>query len=884
MEALLAEADWVRRIACSLLRDEGAALDLSQDVLHAAVVKRPALRGPRLRAWLVTVARRKVARRLERERARPHVEEQAAVPEVRDTDEAARRVQLHVDLAAEIQGLAPEDRRLLVAHYLEGRTQVDLARSEGLAPAALRKRLSRARTRLRQRLDASERGREGWTLALGFLGREFTGSAVPLPVETGGGPVAAAKPALATPALFLSIPLLAALMKFALVLVAVATVAFWLWPLEAPSLRSDSVIPAPTAASATVGVDRAGVDRAGMEPPAAAVSMREATVAEGDPAAPLTEEAAIEPSRFVRIVDEGLLPMAEARAVWIAKDGLQTRMTLDEDGYAATADAGAGRLLVAAPGYQGRWLELEESDRRGRGEARVVMLPVAPVLTGRVTVDGVAPGRVVRFWEWRLPKHLGLKSHESGEEKLERWLGIEDRPMPEADENGHFRMELFWAKETICLRLPSRFVLRSLNGEITGGDSVEWASDVAEITMDLAELPAVTGRLEWSDDGSPVTGLMHFMREDARGTTLDGMRWEPLTPSGEFAIPALIRPEDLELLDLEPFGSLARAHQIELSLESGAPEFSHLVVLEGQDLFLDLGTIRVQRHPEFQVLVREAASDGSEQKPIRAAIRAGGAHVSTGADGRATVRMDPDGALEVFAIGYRAASVPLSPGLLGQEVLVEMQPGTTLRVSLPSLPRGPAQPLVLLEWDDTPFETAYLDEERKGQPYSLSIHQRLQSAGFLGGGWSHAKPGAPGDASFPFPRDGDLLIGCLLPGRDVRVQLVDRLRQPLVTVPVTLEMGESHADLRPGWRDHALALEVRVMWEDGTPVSSGWVQLVGSADWGESFGFEAGHLRLDPLARGTYPVEVFATGAKTHRVQFELSTTLPALDIVLERE
>lgn len=62
LQALLAEASWLRRVARALVADDDAADDLSQDVLREAIDARPPLKGSRLRGWLRVVARRKATR------------------------------------------------------------------------------------------------------------------------------------------------------------------------------------------------------------------------------------------------------------------------------------------------------------------------------------------------------------------------------------------------------------------------------------------------------------------------------------------------------------------------------------------------------------------------------------------------------------------------------------------------------------------------------------------------------------------------------------------------------------------------------------------------------------------------------------------------------
>ena len=68
--ALLAEADWVHRLARSLLQDAHLAADAAQDALVAAIQRPPefALDRRRLRSWLARVVRNRAVDLLRRRR------------------------------------------------------------------------------------------------------------------------------------------------------------------------------------------------------------------------------------------------------------------------------------------------------------------------------------------------------------------------------------------------------------------------------------------------------------------------------------------------------------------------------------------------------------------------------------------------------------------------------------------------------------------------------------------------------------------------------------------------------------------------------------------------------------------------------------------------
>ena len=170
---LLQQAEWVRSLARNLVRDPVGADDVAQETLLAALASPPkdAADARHLRAWLGRVAFNLAhlsTRRTMRRRAR---EERVARAE--RTDSTADRVirgsvlEKVVDAVAEL----PEPYRTAVRlHYFEGRSTAAIARETGTSETAVRKRLWRARGRLRRTLDSCHNGeRQAWFQALAPL-------------------------------------------------------------------------------------------------------------------------------------------------------------------------------------------------------------------------------------------------------------------------------------------------------------------------------------------------------------------------------------------------------------------------------------------------------------------------------------------------------------------------------------------------------------------------------------------------------------------------------------------------------------------------------------------------------------------------------------------
>ena len=163
-EALLAQSNWLRRLARGLVRDENAAEDLAQDTWVAALRARPA----DLRAWMSVVARN-FARRSQRDAGlrSSHEARGARTEPVEGPDEIAARVDLQRKLAEALLALEEPYRSALVLRYLDGLSTIQVAEKLGVSHDAARQRISRGLAKLRERLDREhQQGRAGWLSAL----------------------------------------------------------------------------------------------------------------------------------------------------------------------------------------------------------------------------------------------------------------------------------------------------------------------------------------------------------------------------------------------------------------------------------------------------------------------------------------------------------------------------------------------------------------------------------------------------------------------------------------------------------------------------------------------------------------------------------------------
>jgi RNA polymerase sigma-70 factor (ECF subfamily) len=173
VEELLAESDWVRRLARALVSDPDAAEDVAQQALVAALERPPKADRP-LRPWLRVVVENFARMRRRSEGARARREEQVARKEADTSTEAAyERVELQRSLASDVLALEEPFREAVVLHYYAGLTSVEIARRTGSPEGTIRWRLKRGLEQLRERLDRRHGGdRTVWLSALAGWCRE----------------------------------------------------------------------------------------------------------------------------------------------------------------------------------------------------------------------------------------------------------------------------------------------------------------------------------------------------------------------------------------------------------------------------------------------------------------------------------------------------------------------------------------------------------------------------------------------------------------------------------------------------------------------------------------------------------------------------------------
>ena len=184
--ALAEHADFVRRLAWCLVRDDADADDVAQETLARAIARPPA-DGEKPRPWLAGVVRN-VVRHLRRDAVRRDRRERvAARPErVAGPDALAARAETVRDLAAAVAALDEPYRTVVLLRYYDALPPREIAVRLGIPVETVHGRLKRARERLRTRLDELDRrGASAWRPLLGGL---FAPGDRP-PTGAGAGPL-----------------------------------------------------------------------------------------------------------------------------------------------------------------------------------------------------------------------------------------------------------------------------------------------------------------------------------------------------------------------------------------------------------------------------------------------------------------------------------------------------------------------------------------------------------------------------------------------------------------------------------------------------------------------------------------------------------------------
>ncbi len=166
LDALLAEQNWLRRMAGALARDGDTAEDLTQETWVTALTSPP---RSATRTWLGKVFRSRLYDH-SRSRQRRELREQAIVDSsaerVATPEEITARVELLRRVAEHMLALDERVRQVLYLRYVEDLEPIEVARRLGIPDGTVRWRLKQGLDELRTRLDADSGGDRRRWLAL----------------------------------------------------------------------------------------------------------------------------------------------------------------------------------------------------------------------------------------------------------------------------------------------------------------------------------------------------------------------------------------------------------------------------------------------------------------------------------------------------------------------------------------------------------------------------------------------------------------------------------------------------------------------------------------------------------------------------------------------
>jgi len=147
----------LRRYAWALLRHREATDDLVQDVLERAIGRWHVRRkDTSTRAWLLTIARNLFLNGL-RQNERRGGHQSLDDEEVPALEPGADRTLIARDALTALHGMKEEERSLLLLIGVEDLSYREAAQTFGVPEGTIMSRLSRARVRLRQLVEGSER-------------------------------------------------------------------------------------------------------------------------------------------------------------------------------------------------------------------------------------------------------------------------------------------------------------------------------------------------------------------------------------------------------------------------------------------------------------------------------------------------------------------------------------------------------------------------------------------------------------------------------------------------------------------------------------------------------------------------------------------------------
>ncbi len=327
--ALREHAEFVRRVARAVVRDEGLAEDVTQETLLAAWTNPP--QDPNaLRGWLRRVARNFALRILRREQRFAEREAVAARPDVvESTAETVERAALLRGMVDAVLTLDEPYRRTILLRYFDELQPSEIAERDGISASTVRTRIQRGLAALRGRLDDEHGDRNRWRSALLLT---FARGGPEAPVAVPEPCTVASQPTAPLGSLVMSVSSKVVVTTGVAALAAIAALVF-LWEPGETDGRAPAAGGGPRAAETRGDDARLADDPASpsREPPAASTAAR----------ALVSGKGAITGEVRVLLSDEAAVGVAVRLAVG----------TDDEGRTVHTTDRGAFRFDGVEPGH-----------------------------------------------------------------------------------------------------------------------------------------------------------------------------------------------------------------------------------------------------------------------------------------------------------------------------------------------------------------------------------------------------------------------------------------------------------------------------------------------------------------------------------------------------
>lgn len=401
-EDLLAEVEWVRRVARALI-GRGESDEVVQQAFVLALATPPAA-GP-LRCWLATVVRNVVRKRVRDQETRGRHESRAPLPaRTPDPAETVARAELHRRVVEAVLALDEPYRSTLLLRFFEDQSADAIARSQSLPVETVRTRVKRGLAQLRARLEKAAGGDD----AAGLAARALLLTQLHELAWRSAPPGAIASAATGTAALAAGGVMMSIAMKGSIAAAAVAVVGVSVWFLRsgegrrldvgkattrAPQTATDAVeLPSPQLASRAAEPTKAapampakGDDTAATGAPATDCSVHGVvTDFAGRPAVGASVMALIAP-RQGRLAMEDVASLAQHPGATTDGEGRFALAGLsDEDEWIVAAVDGEGACAAS---------DKFKFDEKQRSVERELKLVLSVELKGRVAdADGTPIG------------------------------------------------------------------------------------------------------------------------------------------------------------------------------------------------------------------------------------------------------------------------------------------------------------------------------------------------------------------------------------------------------------------------------------------------------------------------------------------------------------